>query len=91
MSTRGAYSCVRKRRPACPTAPAASRHYPARAQRVHDCVVAIPTARGATGTSVDDEVLRAFARFRVQVVHQHAHGGFLSPILCRKAGCREEL
>ncbi len=50
-----------------------------RLQRVDDGVVAIPIARGAAGAAVDHEVLRALADVRVEIVHQHAHGGFLTP------------
>ena len=50
-----------------------------RAQGIDDGVVAIPIAGGAAGAAVDDEVLRALGDLFVEIVHQHAHGGFLSP------------
>ena len=52
-----------------------------RLQRVDDGVVALPIARGATGSAIHHEVLRALSDVRVQIVHQHAHGGFLAPAL----------
>ena len=42
-------------------------------------MVALPIAGGAAGSAVDDEVLRALGDLFVEVVHQHAHGGFLGP------------
>ncbi len=50
-----------------------------RTQRVDDGVIALPIAGGAAGASVDDEVLRPLGDIFIEVVHQHAHGGFLSP------------
>jgi hypothetical protein len=42
-------------------------------------VVGFPTARGAAGSAVDDEILWALGNLGVEVVHEHAHGGFLLP------------
>src|ERR1019366_3566070 len=33
----------------------------------------------AAGSAIDHEVLRAFRRVGIEIVHQHAHGGFLPP------------
>jgi hypothetical protein len=48
-------------------------------QRCDDGVVGLPAARGAAGSAVDDQILGALGDFFVEVVHQHAHGGFLLP------------
>ena len=45
----------------------------------HDRVVVVPAARGLAGTAVDDEILGALRHIRIEVVHQHAQGGFLLP------------
>ena len=49
------------------------------AKGVHDGVVALPVASGAAGSAIHDEVLGTLGDFLVEVVHQHAHGGFLRP------------
>ena len=48
-------------------------------ERGDDGVVGLPTAGGAAGAAIDDEVARALGDFFVEIVHQHAHGGFLLP------------
>ena len=48
-------------------------------QRLDDGAVGFPTARGASGSSVNDKVFRTLGDFFVEVVHEHAHGGFLLP------------
>ena len=50
-----------------------------RLQRLDDGVVAVPIARGAAGAAIHHEVLRALGDVGVEIVHQHAHGGFLAP------------
>ncbi len=50
-----------------------------RLQRVDDGVVALPIARGAAGAAVDHEILRTLGDVGIEVVHEHAHGGFLPP------------
>ena len=50
-----------------------------RLQRVDDGVVALPIARGASGAAVNHEVLRTLGHVGIEIVHEHAHGGFLSP------------
>src|SRR5208337_1803473 len=50
-----------------------------RLQRVDDGVIALPVARGAAGAAVYHQVLRALGDVGIEVVHQHAHGGFLPP------------
>ena len=44
-----------------------------------DGVEAVPVARGFAGAAVDDEVVGALGDFGIEVVHQHAQGGFLMP------------
>ncbi len=48
-------------------------------QRLDDGAEGFPTARGASGSAVDDEVFGALGDLLVEVVHQHAHGSFLLP------------
>ena len=55
-----------------------------RVQGADDGVVAVPVAGGAAGAAVDDEVLRALGDVWVEIVHQHAHGGFLRPAFAGK-------
>ena len=43
--------------------------------------VGVPAPGGAAGAAVDDELVGVFGHLGVEVVHQHAHGGFLSPAL----------
>jgi hypothetical protein len=42
--------------------------------------------RGATAAAVDDEVLRALGDLGIEVVVQHAKGGFLDPALAGDLG-----
>src|SRR5450432_1525921 len=46
-----------------------------------DDVEAVPVARGLARAAVDDEVGGALGDLGVEVVHQHAKGGFLEPAL----------
>ncbi len=48
-------------------------------QRFDDGAIGFPTARGASGSAIDDEIFGALGDFFVEVVHQHAHGSFLLP------------
>ena len=48
-------------------------------QRRDDGAVGFPTARGAARSAVDDKIFRALGDLFVEVVHEHAHGGFLLP------------
>ena len=57
-----------------------------RAQRSDDGVVAIPAACSLAAAAIDDQVFRLLGDFRVEVVHQHAQGGFLLPALAGKGG-----
>ncbi len=48
-------------------------------QRRADDVERLPGARRLAGAAVDDEVVRALRHLGVEVVHEHAQGGFLLP------------
>jgi len=48
-------------------------------QSFDDGAIGFPAARGAPGSAIDDEVFGAFGDFLVEVIHEHAHGGFLLP------------
>src|ERR1022692_1706274 len=48
-------------------------------QSCDDGVVRLPTPRRPTGSAVHNKVLRTLGNFLVEVVHEHAHGGFLLP------------
>ncbi len=50
-------------------------------QSGHDRFIALPGAGRLAGASIDDQILRLLGHFRVEIVHQHAHGGFLLPAL----------
>jgi len=51
------------------------------AQAPHDRVEALPVARGLADAAVDDELVRTLRHLGVEVVHEHAEGGFLRPRL----------
>ena len=55
-------------------------------QGLDDRRVGVPAAGGAAGAAVDDELVGVFGHLRVEVVHQHAHGGFLRPSLAGELG-----
>ncbi len=48
-------------------------------ETVDDSVVAFPGTGGLTPSAVDDEFIGFFGDFWVEVVHEHAHGGFGLP------------
>ena len=50
-------------------------------QRSNDRVIAIPIARCLAGSAIDHEIARTLAHFFVEIIHQHAHRGFLLPSL----------
>jgi hypothetical protein len=50
-------------------------------ERAHDRVVRFPGTGCATGAAVDDEVLGTLSHLGVEVVHEHALGGFGLPRL----------
>src|SRR5665647_1615645 len=51
-----------------------------------DGVEARPVARRLAGAAVDHELVRCFRDFGVEVVHEHAQGGFLLPALASDRG-----
>ncbi len=48
-------------------------------QRGDDTMIGLPISCGLSPTSVHDQLFRMLGNRRVQIVHQHAHGGFLMP------------
>ena len=50
-----------------------------RAQRAHHGVEGAPVAGGLAGAAVDDELVGVLGDLGVEVVLQHAQGGFLLP------------
>ena len=44
----------------------------------------LPVARRAPASAIDNQVLWAFGNLGVEVVHEHAKGGFLQPALARE-------
>ncbi len=52
-----------------------------RTKRAHNRVECLPASRRAAGAAVHDQLVRLFSHFRVQIVMQHAQGGFLVPAL----------
>src|SRR6266542_1765919 len=56
------------------------------AQRVDDRVKRIPRTRGASRAAIHDQVVGAFRHRRIEIVHQHAQGGFLRPSLAGDGG-----
>ncbi len=55
-------------------------------QRADDRVVRIPGPSRATGSAVDDEVLRALGDLGIEIVHQHPHRGLLRPRAAAQLG-----
>ena len=55
-------------------------------QRGNDGFEAFPVSRGLASPTVNDQLLGLLGYIRVQVVHQHAHGRFLSPAFATEMG-----
>ena len=53
------------------------------AQRANDCIESFPASRGATCSTVNDELIGIFCDFRIEIVHQHPHRRFLMPAFAR--------
>ena len=49
-----------------------------------DGVITLPIARRFPGAAVNHKFIRSLCHFFIEVVHQHAHGGFLLPTLAGK-------
>src|SRR5438874_8398456 len=49
------------------------------AQRTDDSFKTFPTSRRPSGAAVNDQSVRRFRDFRIEIVHQHAQGRFLVP------------
>jgi hypothetical protein len=56
------------------------------AQAGDDRVIALPIARGAADTAIDDQLLGLFGDFGIEIVHQHAQRGFGEPALRAQLG-----
>ena len=56
-----------------------------RTERGDDGVVGTPIASGFAAAAVDDQVFGLFGDFGIEVVHQHAQGGFLLPAFAGKS------
>ena len=50
-------------------------------ERAHDRVKALPVPRGPAGAAIDNQLVRIFGHFRVEIIHQHPQGRFLMPAL----------
>ena len=57
-----------------------------RSKLAHDDIEAIPAARRLAGSAVDHEVCGTLGDLGVQVVVQHAQGGFLDPPFAGELG-----
>ena len=55
-------------------------------ERRNNRVIALPIARRFSAPAIDDQIFRLFGDFRIEVVHQHAHGRFLLPAFAGKSG-----
>ena len=75
----------RRRRRPCPTGRASSRWLEP-LQRRDDRVEALPAARGAAGSAVDDELVGLLGDVRIEVVLEHPEGGFLGPAAAAQLG-----
>ncbi|KAG1539395.1 hypothetical protein G6F50_014514 [Rhizopus delemar] len=53
-------------------------------ERFDDLVIAVPIAGGAADAAIDHQFLGVLGHVRVEVVHQHAQGGFGQPALGRQ-------
>ena len=49
------------------------------AQRAHHGVETFPISRRSSGAAINDQSVRRLRDFRIEIVHKHAHGGFLVP------------
>src|SRR5437762_2214760 len=49
------------------------------AQRSNKCIESFPASDGATRSTVNNQLIGIFCDVRIEIVHQHPHGGFLMP------------
>src|SRR5262245_35459601 len=56
------------------------------AQASQDCIEGLPVARSSARASVDDQVVRTFGHFRVEIIHQHSQGSLLYPAFATDLG-----
>jgi hypothetical protein len=50
-----------------------------RAQRTDNGIETFPTPSSPSGPAVNDQSVRSFCDLRIEIIHQHAHSGFLMP------------
>src|SRR3954447_12508408 len=55
-------------------------------QRMNDGVITIPVPGGFAGSAINHQIARTLADFFVEIIHQHAHRGFLLPSLAGERG-----
>src|SRR5438552_9574297 len=53
------------------------------AQRADDCIERFPAPRGATCSTVNNQLIGILCDFRIEIIHQHPHGRFLMPPFAR--------
>src|SRR5689334_16383923 len=51
-----------------------------RFERVDNAVERLPVARRFADSTIDNEILRTFRDFWIEIVHQHAHGRLARPV-----------
>src|ERR1044071_7189952 len=51
------------------------------AQRANNSVETFPISSRSSVAAVNDQPIRRLCHFGIEIVHQHAHGGFLVPAL----------
>lgn len=55
-----------------------------RAKGRDDGVETFPIARGLSGAAVDDEIIGMLGDVGIEIIHEHAQGGFLLPTFAGK-------
>ena len=85
MRTRGPWRGCGGRRRACRTGREGSRRFRV-AEGGDDGVEGLPGAGGLAAAAVDDKAVRVLGDLGVEVVEQHAEGGFLNPALAAALG-----
>ena len=81
QDARGDSGCVRKMPTGLPDWTSSVSSFSSDLQGADDGVEARPVARGLAGAAVDDEIVGALGDLGIEVVHEHAQGGFLVPAL----------
>jgi hypothetical protein len=55
-------------------------------ERANDGMKTFPIARRFSSAAIDDQIVRFFSDLWIQIVHQHAQGGFLLPAFAGDCG-----